>query len=154
MGLVLFLCFLFLWLLRAEDSEKGKFSFAAYGRAPQRGRSLSISIAHPLTAIHEPTVIAKASMDALDVFALVVLLVIAVSIVGTALVLAALPGRIAAQRGHLQADAIRICGWLGLLTLGILWPIALIWAYLKPLRGNALSAGAPSTREPAPREVK
>jgi Protein of unknown function (DUF3302) len=93
-------------------------------------------------------------MGALDVFALVVLIVIAVSLVGIAIVLAAMPGRIAAQRGHPQTDAIRICGWLGLLTLGILWPIALIWAYLKPSRGNALSEAAPSMREPAAREVR
>jgi hypothetical protein len=91
-------------------------------------------------------------LDALDVFALIVLLVIAVSLVGIALALAALPGRIATQRGHPQADAIRICGWLGLLTLGVLWPIALIWAYQKPSCGAVFSAVEPSVRESAARE--
>ena len=25
-----------------------------------------------------------------------------------------------------------MAGWLGLLTLGLLWPVALIWAYTRP----------------------
>ncbi len=28
-------------------------------------------------------------------------------------------------------EAIRVAGWLGLLTLGLLWPFALIWAFTK-----------------------
>ena len=46
-----------------------------------------------------------------------------------AFVLGSLPGKIADGRGHPQADAIRVAGWLGLLTMGLLWPFALIWAY-------------------------
>ena len=68
-------------------------------------------------------------MTALDFFALFVLLVVTVVAVAIALVLGALPGKIAGERGHRQADAIRLCGWLGLLTLGLLWPFALVWAY-------------------------
>ena len=73
-------------------------------------------------------------MDILDVFALFVLLALVLTIVGGALVLGWLPGHIAAGRGHPQAAAINVCGWLGLLTLGILWPIAFIWAYMQPPR--------------------
>jgi hypothetical protein len=29
-------------------------------------------------------------------------------------------------------EAIHICGWVGALTMGILSPIAYIWAYTKP----------------------
>ena len=42
-----------------------------------------------------------------------------------------LPGRIASDRAHPQAVAIGICGWLGMLIF-VLWPIALIWAYMTP----------------------
>jgi hypothetical protein len=42
-----------------------------------------------------------------------------------------MPGRIAADRGHPQADAIRVLGWIGLITLGLAWPIALVWAYTR-----------------------
>ena len=47
--------------------------------------------------------------------------------------LAALPGQKAAERGHPQAEAINVLGWIGLL-LGIApWLVALVWAYTKPL---------------------
>lgn len=70
----------------------------------------------------------------LDIFALIVLLTLLVTIVGGALVLGWLPGRLAAQRNHPQADAIRICGWLGLITAGLLLPIAYIWVFIRPVR--------------------
>ena len=55
-----------------------------------------------------------------------------------ALRLGALPGQIAAGRGHPQADAIRVAGWVGLVTLGLLWPLALIWAYTSSAEGDGL----------------
>ena len=85
-------------------------------------------------------------MDVLSIFALVVLLVLLGTVVAGALVLGWLPGHLAVQRGHPQADAIRICGWLGLLTLGILLPVAFIWAFLKPVRvGVVGTSDAPRT---------
>src|SRR5262245_18061451 len=80
------------------------------------------------------------AMELLDIFALLVLLTLAATVVGAALVLGWLPGHLAAKRGHPQAAAIRICGWLGLITLGILLPIAFIWAFLRPLRVGVSTA--------------
>lgn len=71
-------------------------------------------------------------MSGLDVFAWVVLIVILVAALVVWFVLAMLPGRIARQRGHPQADAINICGWLGALAFGIFWPVAMIWAFTRP----------------------
>lgn len=68
----------------------------------------------------------------LDYFALVVLLLLASSAIAIAIFVAMLPGRIARDRGHPQADAICVCGWWGMLTLGLLLPLAFIWAYAKP----------------------
>lgn len=54
--------------------------------------------------------------------------------------LGSLPGDIARSRGHPQADAISICGWMGIITI-VLWPIAMVWAHLvpdKPIAGGAL----------------
>lgn len=42
--------------------------------------------------------------------------------------LGGLPGSIAAARGHPQATAITVCGWMGLITL-VLWPVAMVWAH-------------------------
>lgn len=71
-------------------------------------------------------------MGALDVFALLVLVVLLFAGLSGWLALGMLPGRIAARRGHPQADAIRVCGWWGALTLGILMPLAFVWAYTRP----------------------
>lgn len=75
------------------------------------------------------------SMTALDVFALIVLMVLLGAAIFVAWILASSPGRIARERGHPRADAVAVCGWWGLLTLGILLPVAWIWAYAWPLGG-------------------
>jgi len=75
----------------------------------------------------------------LEVFALLIIVILVVVACVAAAVLGALPGKIARTRSHPQADAIAVCGWLGLLTLGILWPAALIWAYTQPLSLAATS---------------
>lgn len=47
-----------------------------------------------------------------------------------------LPGSIAEMRNHPQQDAINVCSWMGLLTAGVCWIIALIWAYTRPTISN------------------
>ena len=74
-------------------------------------------------------------MTGLDYFTFVVLIVLTGAGLVGAVFLASLPGKVAADRGHPQADAIRVAGWLGLLTMGLFFPIALIWAYTRP-RGS------------------
>lgn len=65
----------------------------------------------------------------LDIFALVVLLLLLATCVAAWVVLGMLPGRIAKSRNHPQADAIAVCGWWGVITMGLLLPLAFIWAY-------------------------
>jgi hypothetical protein len=72
-------------------------------------------------------------MDIFDILAFIVfgvLIAIAVFVVVT---LGQLPGQIARKRGHPQAAAISVAGWIGVATLGFLWPVALIWAFLTPV---------------------
>ena len=71
-------------------------------------------------------------MDGLDIFAWIVLIVLVATAVIAWIVLAMLPGRIARNRNHPQAEAINISGWLGALAFGIFWPLALIWAFYDP----------------------
>ncbi len=68
-------------------------------------------------------------MDLFDVFAFGVFAVLLTTFVAIVVVLGSLPGAIAGRRGHPQAAAINVAGWLGIATLGILWPLALIWAF-------------------------
>ena len=44
-----------------------------------------------------------------------------------------LPEKIAERRGHPQAEAIKTLCLLSLLFGGLLWPIAWLWAYSKPV---------------------
>ena len=71
-------------------------------------------------------------MTGLDYFTFVVLAVLIGAGIWIAILLGGLPGKLAAKRGHPQADAIRVAGWLGLLTLGVLWSFALTWAFTRP----------------------
>ena len=89
-------------------------------------------------------------MTGLDIFALIILLVLLVTAVAAWLILGMYPGKIARERGHPQAEAIAVCGWWGVITLGLLLPVAWIWAYTKSdvrtgprekVRDNENSAG-------------
>jgi len=71
-------------------------------------------------------------MQGLDILTLIIMVFLAVVIGFIVVKLGALPGNIAQQRNHHQTDAIRVCGWIGILTLGLAWPVALIWAYTTP----------------------
>ena len=80
----------------------------------------------------------------LDYIALAIMVLLVGVLVFAVVKLGALPGKIAESRSHPQADAIRVCGWLGLI-LGVLWLVALVWAYTKPLEvacsGGGLADG-------------
>jgi hypothetical protein len=64
-------------------------------------------------------------------FAILVLLVLIV--IWIFVKLAALPGQTATERGHPQAEAINVLGWVGLLLGVAPWLVALVWAYTKPV---------------------
>jgi hypothetical protein len=82
-------------------------------------------------------------MTFLDVFALIILIVLAATVVGIWVILGMLPGKIARQRNHPQAEAISVCGWWGVISLGILLPLAFIWAYTNPPGLRDADNGAP-----------
>lgn len=82
----------------------------------------------------------------LDIFALIVLLVLLASAIALWAIVGMLPGRIARDRNHPQAEAITVCGWFGVLTLGLLCPLAFIWAYTKPFHVQV--DGPTETEEP------
>jgi hypothetical protein len=68
----------------------------------------------------------------LDYFALLVLIVLIAVMVAAWIMIAMMPGQIAKKRGHPQAEAINVMGWWGAITMGVLAPIAWVWAYTKP----------------------
>ena len=88
-------------------------------------------------------------MDIYDIIAFVVFAAILAVGVQVIVTLGSLPDQVAKKRGHPQTAAINIASWVGIATLtlgalvggtdaisfilmGILWPIALVWAFWKP----------------------
>jgi hypothetical protein len=66
------------------------------------------------------------------VFSMIVLVTLLATAVVVFVVLARWPGQTAQARNHPYAEAVTIAGWVGLLAGGVLWPLALVWAYLTP----------------------
>ena len=60
-----------------------------------------------------------------------------------------LPEKIAERRGHPQADAIKTLCLLSLVFGGLLWPIAWLWAYSKPVFYK-MAYGTDRVEHPAP----
>jgi uncharacterized membrane protein len=82
----------------------------------------------------------------LQVFSLLVLIILAVVAVAAWGILGWMPGRIAKQRNHPHADAIGVCGWFGVATMGLLLPVAFIWAYSNPRWREECVSGATQTK--------
>ena len=78
-------------------------------------------------------------MAFVDIFAWIVLLVLAISAIVVIVVLGSLPGKIARRRNHPYAEAVTIAGWIGLIFV-LFWPIALIWAYVDVPRAASAAA--------------
>jgi len=69
-------------------------------------------------------------IDAATLFAWFVMATVFMVIVALIVMLGSLPANIAKHRQHPHVDAINAASWLGLALGGILWPIALVWAFL------------------------
>ncbi|KAB1072479.1 DUF3302 domain-containing protein [Methylobacterium planeticum] len=69
-------------------------------------------------------------MSFLDIFAWIVLLVVAATLVACVVALGVMPGRIARRRGHPWAEAVAIGSWATLICGFVFWPLILTWAYV------------------------
>ena len=95
-------------------------------------------------------------IDFFDIIAFVVLAVLLAAIVVVVVTLGSLPGQMSQKRGHPHEAAVTLAGWVGIALIGlgaiargpeggsftlmgIVWPLALIWAFWKPA-----TAGLPS----------
>lgn len=76
----------------------------------------------------------------IQIFSLIVLVVMVASIMGAIVALAIWPGRTARDRNHPYADAINVAGWVGMIAGGVLWPLALVWAYSTPVVAGRATA--------------
>ncbi len=81
-------------------------------------------------------------MSFIDLFAWFILIVLALTAVAVFVGLGMAPGYIAKKRHHPWAEAVEVAGWVTLICGFVLWPFALIWAFV--------DAPAPARRGAAP----
>lgn len=68
-----------------------------------------------------------------DIMAIVVLIVVPIVVIVVFWMVHVLPERFAEKRHHPQAQAIQVLCLLSLVFGGLLWPIAWLWAFTKPV---------------------
>lgn len=81
-------------------------------------------------------------MGFIDYFAIFILVVLIVCAIAVVVALGMAPGHFAKQRNHPWAEAVEVAGWVTLICGFVLWPLALIWAFV--------DAPAPAQRTPGP----
>jgi uncharacterized BrkB/YihY/UPF0761 family membrane protein len=69
-------------------------------------------------------------MSFIDIFSWFVLIVVLAMAVAAFVLMGMAPGHFAKRRGHPWADAVTIAGWVTLICGFVLWPLALIWAFV------------------------
>src|SRR5262249_3131744 len=87
------------------------------------------------------------SFGALDAFAFVVFAVLIAAAMIIIVTVGQLPGQLARKWQHPHAAAINVASWVGIATGGLLWPLALIWAFL-PFSAAASAAPQQDRGEP------
>jgi hypothetical protein len=69
-------------------------------------------------------------MSAIDYFAWFILIFLMVFAIAAFAAIGMAPGYIARKRNHTWATAVEVAGWVTLICGFVLWPLALIWAFV------------------------
>jgi hypothetical protein len=94
--------------------------------------TLAVSLLSATTA--QASFLSGEALDkAADVMALVVIIIVPVIAIAVFWLVHILPEKVAEQRHHPQKDVIKVLCLLSLVFGGLLWPIAWIMAYSKPV---------------------
>jgi hypothetical protein len=88
-----------------------------------------------ISALYSGQALANSGLEDKIADVVVWLVVIMVPIVGVTVfwVLHVWPERVAEQKHHSQAAAIQALCLMSLVFGGLLWPLAMLWAYMKPM---------------------
>lgn len=100
-----------------------------------RPRALAIPLAALLASLpaHASLLSGDALAKAADVMAIVVLIVVPIVVIAVFWLVHVLPEKIAHKNHHPQTKAIQVLCLLSLVFGGMLWPLAWLWAYTKPV---------------------
>ncbi len=103
-------------------------------RAHRVLRAVLLAVASLAATAAEASLFQGEALDkAADVLAWVVMIVVPIAGLWLFWLIHILPEKIAEERGHPQAQAIKVLCLLSLVFGGLLWPIAWLWAYTKPV---------------------
>ena len=107
-----------------------------------------------LPAVAQASLFKGEQLDAVaDVIAWIALIIIPVVGIAVFWLVHILPEKIAEQKRHPQAKAIQVMCLLSLVFGGMLWPVAWLWAYTKPvLHKMAYGTDVDDTPHGAPQE--
>lgn len=110
-------------------------SFTRSGRANAPALRRAAAWALPwLPSLAQASLLSGEALDtAADVISWIALIIVPVVVITVFWLVHILPEKIAEQKRHPQAKAIQVMCLLSLVFGGMLWPIAWLWAYSKPV---------------------
>src|SRR5688572_1405339 len=110
-------------------------------RNPMRRTAAAMLIALAMAPAAQASLFSGETLDAVaNGAAWVVLFIAPLAAIGIFLIIHILPEKIAEKKQHPQLDAIKTLCILSLFFGGMLWPLAWLWAYTKPV-GHKLAYG-------------
>ncbi len=102
-------------------------------KSTARGIALGLAMALSSTHSHASMFKGEALDTAADVLAWVVLVIVPIVGIAVFWLVHILPEKVAEKKRHPQAKAIQVLCLLSLVFGGLLWPLAWLWAYSKPV---------------------
>ena len=103
-------------------------------RRLQRHAGLALWLVAWLPGAARASFLSGETLDAVaNVLAIIVLVVVPIAVIVAFWLVHILPEKIAERKHHPQTDAIKTLCLLSLVFGGLLWPLAWIWAYTKPV---------------------
>jgi hypothetical protein len=102
-------------------------------RLSSSARIVALLTAAPPMAAHASFLSGEALDTAADVISWIALIIVPVVAIAVFWLVHILPEKIAEKKRHPQAKAIQVMCLLSLAFGGMLWPIAWLWAYTKPV---------------------
>jgi CBS domain containing-hemolysin-like protein len=99
--------------------------------------ALALALAGAASSAHASFLSGEALDTAADVLAIVVLCIVPIGAIVIFWLVHVLPEKIAEKRHHPQQEAITTLCLLSLVFGGMLWPVAWLWAYTKPVAYRA-----------------
>jgi hypothetical protein len=96
-------------------------------------RAAAASLCSAATGAHAAFLAGEALDTAADVLAIVVLIIVPIAAIVIFWLVHILPEKIAEKQHHPQQQSIKVLCLLSLVFGGMLWPIAWLWAYTRPV---------------------